>query len=101
MEKVLTRTGQATVEMVLITALLVGTCVLVLDKFKEYYATDPSKNPIYQFVSGPWRATAGMIESGVWKKRETASASASCGGEACPHHPNRWHRAYSAEGQSL
>ena len=87
----ISQSGQATVEMVLITALLVGTCVFVLNKFQEYYRDDPSKNPIYQFISGPWKATAGMIEAGVWEKRETAKSN----------HSNRAKRAYSAKGQTL
>ena len=86
------RAGQATVEMVLITAILTGACIFVLNEFKK----DPNKNPVYQFVSGPWKAVAGMMESGLWKKRNPAGC-----GEACEKHPNRWHRAYSAWGQSL
>ena len=85
----LNKAGQATVEMVLIASLLTASSYLVLNKFK-----DPNfKNPLVQFVSGPWQALAGMIESGNWNKRNPSIC-----GPACQNHPDQDSKRWSAEG---
>ena len=87
----LNKAGQATVEMVLIASLLTASSYLVLNKFK-----DPNfKNPLTEFVSGPWKALAGMIESGNWEKRNPETC-----GLACMEHPNQAKKMWSAEGNT-
>ena len=77
--------GQMTVEMVLILSALVFLSFLVKDKLFD----DSDNNPIYQFISRPWKSVAVMMESGVWmSKRE----------EGREKHPNRFHWMYSNEG---
>ena len=86
----LNKKGQATVEMVLIASLLTASCYLVLNKFK-----DPNfKNPLVQFISGPWQMLAGMIESGNWNKRNPGAC-----GPACMEHPNQQNKRWSVQGQ--
>ncbi len=85
----LNKAGQATVEMVLIASLLTASSYLVLNKFK-----DPNfKNPLVEFISGPWQALAGMIESGNWNKRDHGGC-----GPACSEHPNQEDKMWAAEG---
>lgn len=77
--------GQATVEMVLLLALMVAMSYLVLEFFK---GDDRRNQPVYNFISGPWKTIGGMIESGSWAKRS----------DAMPDHPNYWRRMHSREG---
>ena len=73
--------GQATVEMVLLLAVMVTMSYLVLESFK-------SGKPVYKFISGPWKTISGMIESGNWAKRQ----------DAMLNHPNYFRRMYSHKG---
>ncbi len=73
--------GQATLEMVLILALLVTMGYLVKKGLKD-------GKVVHRFVAGPWKTVNGMIESGSWAKRQDAMAN----------HPNYFRRMYSQEG---
>ena len=84
MRHLLSRRGQMTVEMVLILAVLTATTYMV----HQYFTTgDRTQKPAYQFVTGPWKTIAGMMESGKWMDKVSARA----------HHPNRWSRMYTEE----
>ena len=75
--------GQATVEMVLLLAVMVTMSYLVLKGFKE-------GKLVYNFISGPWKTIGGMIESGNWAKRQ----------DAMENHPNYFRRMYSQRGDN-
>lgn len=76
--------GQATLEMVLILAVMVTLSYLVLTKLKE-------GKIVYRFISGPWKTVNGMIESGSWAQRSDAMAN----------HPNYFKRMYSHKGINI
>ena len=83
--KIKSQKGQATVEMVLLLSLMVIMSYLVLKFFKS---EDKESQPVYNFISGPWKTIGGMIESGSWAKRSNAR----------PNHPNYWKRMASEKG---
>ena len=72
--------GQIAVEMVLILTVLVFTTYFIKDKLIQQQKIFTS------FILSPWEQIAGMMESGVWEKREVSRH----------YHPNQfkrmWHR---------
>jgi len=54
------KSGQMTIEAILILMLMVSIFTLTQRKIKE-------SGYFRQIVSGPWAHIAGMIENGVWK----------------------------------
>ena len=73
--------GQATLEMVLILAVMISLSYLVLNEFKQ-------GEIVHSFISKPWKTINGMIESGSWAERANARAN----------HPNHFKRMYSQKG---
>ena len=84
--KIKTQKGQITVEMVLLLAVMVSMSYLLLNTvFKK---SNKTSEPIYAFISGPWKTIGGMMESGSWAKKE----------DAIKDHPNHWERMKTEEG---
>ena len=67
----LSRSGQATIEMILILTILFGLSVSISEAFSKnnYFAT---------IIEGPWDYVDGMIRNGIWKKIAIST----------PAHPN-------------
>ena len=83
MRRLLNKSGQMALEMILIMALMVGFATFVTSEFK-------SSNFVAQLVSGPWKNLAGMIQNGVW------GPSA----DTMPQHPNAFNRVISPDGET-
>ena len=81
-QKVSSKKGQMTVEMVLLLVALMSTVYLARDVLVD------DAEMVDQFIFGPWKTIAGMIESGVWKEKT----------QAIPEHPNQMGRLYTEEG---
>jgi len=79
-----TQAGQASVEMVLMVALLVGVAVFVGKEFRS--------NEIFaKMVSGPWQSFSGLIQNGViGNPKDTMSK-----------HPNQYDRLATVRGTEL
>ncbi len=76
--------GQAIVEVVLIMALLMATAYGAKEIFDE-------KKTVAKFISEPWETISGMMESGVWMKKNVARKE----------HPNHFKRMSAEEGETL
>lgn len=72
------QSGQLIIEAVLLLTLLVGMWAFFAKQAKE-------KKWFNQMVQGPWTATSGMIETGMWKRPE----------QGRPLHPNNFQRVIS------
>ncbi len=79
------KSGQMTVEMVLLLAVMMSMSYFVLNQFKTI-------KPVYNFISGPWKTIGGMIESGNWQQRQKAIQD--------KNHPNYWRRMFSQRGEN-
>ena len=86
------KTGQATVELVLILTIMIAGAYFALNKFQE----SRDSNPFYQFVSKPWKSIAGMMEAGTWIPCDSSDCD-----EARKKHPNYWSRMKTDEGENI
>lgn len=76
--------GQASIEMVLMVALVVMVALAVSKGLRdnEFFAN---------LVSGPWTSVAGLIQNGVWGSPEATMAK----------HPNQFLRVSTVEGDPV
>ena len=76
------KTGQMTVEIILVLAVIVAGAVTVGSIFRQqqFFAN---------LVSGPWQSVAGLIQNGVWGTPE----------ETMSKHPNQFGRVSTARGE--
>ncbi len=76
--------GQATVEMVLILTILLGISFYLKNELIT------GKDIFVKFITTPWTYIGGMMESGVWAKKDDAQK----------YHPNQMQRMWTVEGES-
>lgn len=87
--KLKSQKGQMIVEMVLFLTITMFTSYLLLNKL--FKSPNKTQNPVYLFISKPWKSIGGMMESGAWLTRQ----------EALKQHPNYWKRMKTQEGITL